>query len=179
MLPFSSIHERFEDILRFAVIIMLMLCLCIADVIALPSPFDPFSHIPFMVITVFYWALYRPTFLPVIAVFVIGLFLDSLGGGPLGFNAMILVLVHWAISSQRAFLLAQPFPIIWLVFAVVSFAILTLQWLVLGLVELHWIAVAELLPKYIAGLVAFPFLALLLYFAHKVLPNKNLTLTSR
>ena len=138
-----------------------------------------FTHIPFMLIAVFYWAIYRPTIMPSIAVFVIGLLIDILGGGALGLNAIIFVLVHWGMSSQRAFLLAQPFPMIWLVFAVVSFAIITAQWLLLGLFQLQWIAIHEISPQYIGAIAAFPFLALLLYFANKLLPHKNLTLTSR
>lgn len=179
MLPFSTIGEKFDDILRFSAVYLIILAFFIADVIALPSPLDGLSLIPFMMITTYYWAIYRPTVLPVFVVFALGILLDIMSGMPLGFNAIILVLIHWAISDQRAFLTAQSFIVIWLAFSVIYTTIVILQWLIFGLLNFDWASLSLITPQLIAGIVSFPFVMIILHLAHKILPRANFPLTSR
>ena len=179
MLPFSTIGEKFEDIARFGAVYALITLFFILDVIPVPQPFDGLMAVPFLTITVYYWAAYRPTLLPVLAVFILGLLLDIMGGTPIGLNAILLVLLHWAISDQRAFLSAQSFLMVWLVFCVVSTGVIIVQWAITGLVNLGWASIALLWPQMLAGIVAYPMLTILLHLIHKILPSPKMPLTSR
>jgi len=179
MLPFSSIGERLDDIARFSAVYFLIAIFFTAEIIALPSPFDGFRLVPFLMITVYFWAAYRPNILPPLLVFILGLLADIITGAPIGVGAIILVLMNWAISSQRAFLSAQSFPMVWLVFGMVYAVITVLQWLVFGLVQLQWSSITHIMPQYLAGLIAFPFVSIICHLANKILPNQNFTLTSR
>ena len=60
-------------------------------------------------VTVFYWAIYRPDLFPVVAAFALGLWQDILVGSPIGLHALTLLLANWAIVSQRTFFQGKAF----------------------------------------------------------------------
>lgn len=179
MLPFSSIGERLDDVARFAAVYFLIAIFFIAEILSLPSPFDAFKQVPFMMITVYFWAAFRPSVLPPMLVFIIGILVDIITGGPIGVGACVLVLMNWAIASQRAFLTAQSFAMFWLVFGIVYAGIVILQWLVFGLIQFQWPSTTHIIPQFLAGIIAFPFLVSIYHLANKILPTANFTLTSR
>ena len=57
----------------------------------------------FALMAVYYWALHRPSLLPIGAVFLIGLLQDFLSGGFIGQNAAILLVVYIIAVSQARF----------------------------------------------------------------------------
>lgn len=67
----------------------------------------------FGLMTVYYWSLHRPDLLPAPAVFAVGLFLDAVSGAPLGLNALVLLLVHGVVHSQRRFFHGKSFLVLW------------------------------------------------------------------
>ena len=71
---------------------------------------------------VFFWSLYRPTSLPALLVFAIGLLLDLLAQGPIGVHVFILLLVHAAALRLRRTLTRSGFATVWLMFCVVAAA---------------------------------------------------------
>lgn len=83
-------------------------------------------------IAVFYWSLYRPDLMPAVAAFGIGLFQDTLMALPLGVSALVLVAVHAIVVTQRRFFLGKPFAIVWLGFALIAFAAISLSWMVIS-----------------------------------------------
>lgn len=66
---------------------------------------------------VFFWTAHRPDLLPVWSVFLLGLFADLLGGGPLGVSSLTLILVQALVKAQRRHLLPHPFVVQWVIFA--------------------------------------------------------------
>lgn len=124
----------------------------------------------FFLMGVYYWSIFRPTLLPVAIVFACGLALDFLNGYPPGLNALIFVLVRWAVSDSRRFLMAQAFPMIWLVFGLVAFAALSAQWAIYSAVS-H--AFAPYLPILISvglAMALFPLVGVCLHMTHRALP---------
>lgn len=178
MLPFSSLGETFEDVARGLGVYLIILIFFIAQIIALPSPFDVFMRVPFLLITVYFWAVYRPSFLPALVVFILGITADMITGAPIGVGAIILVTLHWAISNQRAFIAAQSFPMVWLIFAIIYAGVTIIEWLIFGLVNLGWTPMKTIVSQFISGIVAFPFLMIIYHLAHKVLPKQKFPLTS-
>ncbi|HLJ64588.1 MAG TPA: rod shape-determining protein MreD [Stellaceae bacterium] len=89
----------------------------------------------FVLMTVYYWALYRPELLPNLVVFLVGLLLDFLSGMPyLGISALILLLVRVAVMLEQRVLVNRAFPVLWLGFLLASLGAGALEWmLVCGL----------------------------------------------
>lgn len=105
----------------------------------------------FALMAVFHWTCYRPDFMPLSAVFTLGVLFDLLNGTPyLGTSALLLLLVRTAVLSQRRRFVNRDFPVLWLGFLVVAAANFALAW-----------ALVSLLHGGIAGLRPFLFQAVL------------------
>ena len=87
----------------------------------------------FTLMAIFHWTLYRPDLLPFSAVFAVGLLLDMLTGAPLGISSLVLLLAHALVLSQREYLLARRFTVIWVGFLAVAAAAAALQWVIVSL----------------------------------------------
>ncbi|MDE1173460.1 MAG: rod shape-determining protein MreD [Parvibaculaceae bacterium] len=59
----------------------------------------------FLLITVFFWAVERPGWLPLLPVFLAGLLIDLVSGGPVGLWALSLLLFYVAVRRERATLI--------------------------------------------------------------------------
>jgi rod shape-determining protein MreD len=105
----------------------------------------------------FYWVVYRPDVYPPWASFAIGLWEDILSGAPVGLNALLLVLVHWAIISQRRFFQGKSFFVIWWAFAMTAGTVAMVAWVLTML--LNGVAVSPLPAVFQFGLTAaiYPF----------------------
>lgn len=126
-------------------------------------------HPPVILIPLFFWALYRPAFMPPTLIFLLGLFQDILAGTPLGLNALIYVGLHWFVLSQRTFLLSQGFFLTWWGFALSAFGATLLYW---GLFCLLNLALFPIVPALLGTLVCaclFPLIVLPLTLMHRLL----------
>lgn len=83
----------------------------------LPLPeFAPLTTLIFL----FYWACYWPRLMHPIFVFVIGLLEDCMSGGVIGIRSLLYLIIYSLVLSQRRLILKEPFPVVWIVFAVSS-----------------------------------------------------------
>lgn len=82
----------------------------------------------FALLAVYYWAVHRPTVLPAVAVFVLGLLSDLLGVAPLGVGTAVLLGVYAITVSQRRFIVGQSFMGVWTVFMVFCAGAFALSW---------------------------------------------------
>ena len=82
------------------------------------------------IMAVYYWSIYRPDLLPAPAAFLIGLTQDVLSGGPAGMMALVLLLVHVLVVSQRRVFVGKSFLVGWWGFAIVASGAAGLSWLV-------------------------------------------------
>jgi len=79
------------------------------------------NSFPFLsLIAVYYWSIYKPRLMPVMAVFILGLLQDILSGGPLGLMSLLLLLTRLFVVQQGSRFLEKEFLFNWLVFIVVS-----------------------------------------------------------
>lgn len=108
---------------------------------------------------VYFWTLYRPTLLPPLAVFGIGLLSDLLAAAPLGLNPLLLLLLHAAVLTQRRILVRQGFPLIWLVFALLAGGVLTLGWVLRALFAFRLLPMEAALYEYALTVVLYPALS--------------------
>lgn len=116
--------------------------------------------IPLM--AVYHWAVNRPELLPAFAVFTIGLLVDTLGGTPIGVNALVFLAVYGLVAAQRRFLLGKPFWIAWLGFALTAAAAALQTWVLLSLFETTLLAPDAIVFQYLTTLGCFPILAWIL-----------------
>lgn len=124
------------------------------------APFHVFGDaIPapnFAVIAAFFWAIYAPQLLPAAAVFALGLIMDLLGAGPLGFWPLLLLGVYGLGLSQRQFLLGRPVLAIWAGFAVAVVLAAAAGWFLSSLYYGHWGDPAPALSQALMSIVVFP-----------------------
>lgn len=113
-------------------------------------------------VCVFYWTIYRPELMPAGATFLIGLFYDMLSGAPLGLNALLLVLVHGVLISQRRAFIGKPFLPSWLGFAVIAAGASTVAWLAISLFYLRFLSPGPAIMEILATVSLYPLLVLLL-----------------
>jgi len=113
-------------------------------------------------IAVYHWTVFRPELLPSPAVFVIGLFLDLLSGGPVGINAVVLLLVYGVVLSQRRFLFGKSFAVVWIGFGVVGLSAALVTFIVVSLYHLTPVSPQGFLFQYLITLGLFPLVSWLL-----------------
>ncbi|MEX2453219.1 MAG: rod shape-determining protein MreD [Rhodospirillaceae bacterium] len=124
--------------------------------------------------TVFYWAIYRPDLLPGIAAFCLGLWQDILVGSPIGLHALLLLLANWAIVSQRTFFQAKSFAVVWWSFSLVAAAVAILGWIIVCLLNTTLVNPLPGLFQSALTVGVFPFMVWLLARAqHLLLPHAD------
>ena len=109
----------------FAISILLVMMAMVPVRIPEISPVLP----SLALIAVFYWSIYRPDLMPVWAVFLIGIFEDLLGGGPIGIGTISLLLVHGIVRSQPRFFASASFMVMWFLFALAAAGAIATVWL--------------------------------------------------
>lgn len=126
----------------------------------------------FLLMAVYYWAVFRPTLIPPVMAFIWGVLFDVLAGFPIGMNALLLVFVQWIVRDQRLFLMGQSYGTLWLGFAVTVAGYSLAQWALFALMSF---SLPDYKPAAAAGLLSvglFPVVSLLLVSAHRLLPHE-------
>jgi len=113
-------------------------------------------------IAVYHWTVFRPELLPSPAVFVIGLFLDLLSGGPAGINTVVLLLVYGVVLSQRRFLFGKSFAVVWIGFGVVGASATLITFFVISLYHLAPVVPEGFFFQYLLTLGLFPLVSWML-----------------
>lgn len=161
---------RIQNILRLLMPQIVMVGLVMLTFARVPVSGMELIRPPFILMAIYYWSIYRPTMVPPVLCFVLGLLVDLLMGTSPGLNALMFVAVQWLIRDQRRFLRGQPYIAIWGVFGMVVLAVMAVQ---AGLTALTGGAWPPLLPAaltWAASLCIFPFVSLLLLGTHRLLP---------
>lgn len=136
--------------------------LVVLNAIPLPIP-DYRTIVPFVpLMAVYYWAIYRPDLMPVLAVFFIGLLQDVLSGAPLGFNAFLFLATHGIVRSQRRFILGHGFFVVWAIFVMIVAGVGGVSWLVATILYRSAVPSAPAVAQLALTLAAFPFVAWIL-----------------
>ena len=120
------------------------------------------------IISVYFWAIARPDLLPLYAVFILGLIEDALVGGPLGIQAIVLVLVAYFVSTQRHFFTFAPFGYIFSTFILVVSAGLGVNWL---LNSLYYWQVWEFMPLLVKAAMTVIFYPIVHWLLGKIERN--------
>ena len=106
----------------------------------------------FALMAVHHWSIYRPELLPAPFVFALGLAQDGLTGGPLGLFALVLVVVHGLVSTQRRVFLGKTFLVEWFGFAFVAVGATLVCWLIACV---YFAALVDPRPVALQGILTF------------------------
>lgn len=152
-----------RNLAPFAVTVMLAL----VGLVPVPAPgFAPVA--PFLTaIAIYYWAIHRPDLMRPGTAFLIGLLQDLLTGGPLGVNALVLVLIHWTVMNQRRVLMASSFGMMWVGFALVMLGVACVQWLAFSSLNATVLPFKPALFQALLTMAMFPAVAWILIRVHR------------
>jgi len=179
MIPFSTLSEKADFIARVSLAYGVLLMLFFMNIAVVPIPMVASLDLPLVLMAIYYWAIHRPTLMPPALVFLIGVLFDLLSAGLLGLNALIFTLANMLIANQRSFLLAQPFIVQWVGFALISAGALILNWFISALASWSWISPFSQIQDYGLGILIFPLITFFLHMSHRVLPAPKMPLTAQ
>ncbi|WP_020594329.1 rod shape-determining protein MreD [Kiloniella laminariae] len=130
-----SFWQRIDGVARAACPFTISLLLIILALVPLQIPHLATIMPSLLLISVFYWSLYRPDLMPVWAVFVLAVIQDLLSGSLLGVVPFILLFFCIALNGQRRLLVHASFLMLWISFSVLSSLALALQWCLIFILE--------------------------------------------
>lgn len=120
-------------------------------------------------ISVFFWAIHGPAFMPVWAVFVIGASQDFSTGTPQGFWILMYLFAYGFTLTQRVFFKGRTGIGVWLGFALVAAITGFLAWLVGMLVFERWLNPSDLIFQGLVSLLFYPLFARLFLLVRRSL----------
>jgi rod shape-determining protein MreD len=154
-----------RNITPFAFTVLLL----IVGLVPWRLPYLPPIGTSLVLVSVYYWAVHRPSALPTPAVFAVGLLADLLSGGFLGVNVLVLLVVYAGTVALRRWFVGASFAVVWWSYAVASSLALILTW------AMTWFltgAAADFAPGIsgtLFGIAAYPLLATFFARAQRML----------
>jgi rod shape-determining protein MreD len=127
----------------------------------------------FVLIIIYYWAIYRPNIMPTIFVFVLGIVFDLVLNYPLGIHAILFIAASLLIKRQRLFFLGQSYIIVWIGFAFSCLATLIVEYLFFFLLSGTFSSLRSLFGSLIITILFFPLVTLLFSFINRILPDTS------
>lgn len=154
--------QKLEQFLRQAAPSLATFLLVLLSVTPLPIPSYGAVAPVLPMIAIYYWAAHRPDLLPFGVVFVAGLLLDILAGGPLGLHSFVFLICQFLVVTQRRLLVGQPFLFLWCGFVVVHLLATFLEWMAFGIYANDIQPIGSPLISALITMALFPMIAWLL-----------------
>lgn len=156
--------QRLDDTARglapFAATVLLLLI----GLVPLRLPYLPPIGPNLVLVSVYYWAMHRPSAMPGQVVLAIGLLIDLLGGDYLGVNALGMLAAYAATLAMRRWIIGASFAMVWGGYAAVALGTMLLTWIVVLIMSGRVADLAPAISGTLFGIGAYPLLATL--FAH-------------
>lgn len=123
--------------------------------------------------TIYYWAIFRPTLLPALWIFVLGILYDVVLGFPLGLHSILFLVVQYIVRRQRLYLMGQPFTLVWLGFVITCSLVALCEWGFFSALHLQPMPFMSGMFSFLCSAVVFPFIQMMLLFNHRLLPESH------
>ncbi len=166
-----GMSEQIDATFRMLVPYILMFIMLVLGMVSFSTPLSTSIEIPFIFMMLYYWSLYRPSMMPPLLVFLVGICFDLLSGFPVGISSFVLIILNRVVSDQRLIIIEQPFLVVWLGYIVVSSVALFIQWALFGLLNFHWTPFMPVVLMIGAGSFLFPLIAFIFNLSNKLLPT--------
>ena len=125
-----------NSVIPFVTILMLIILMVLPYNLPLISDIMPFLTL----IGVYYWSVFKPEFLPIWVVFILGVLQDILMGSPLGLMPLLLIIVQQFIFFQGRQFLERDFIFNWFVFVMLVIGFGIASW---GITSLYFRALLD------------------------------------
>lgn len=133
-----------------------MMLAVVVTILPVPAPGYAALTPAFTLMAAYHWTMYRPDLLPAIGLFAVGLALDLLTGGPVGVNALVLLLARGAVLRHRRHFINQSFPFVWGGFTLLAITAMTGVWALQCLLQLSLFDVRETVFRTVLTIAIFP-----------------------
>ncbi|MDP9127333.1 MAG: rod shape-determining protein MreD [Pseudomonadota bacterium] len=153
---FNLVLQRLDNAARMALPFVTALLCVLLGVVAWPLPWLGAVAPPLALVTLYYWSIHRPDLFRPWMAFVIGLLNDTVHFLPLGTSALLFVAAHQVIFRQRRFFAGHSFFMLWSGFALTALVVMSLGWLLQGLISWHLAPIFPLLMQSLLAIVFFP-----------------------
>lgn len=165
--PRPGIWRRLDTLARRAFPVTSTVLLMLASNAPFGIP-DQASLLPAVaVVAVFFWSVFRPSGMPPVAVFLIGLLLDLMGWLPIGTGVVTLLLVHAFCLRWRRGMARQGFLAIWLAFAGFATGAAAVTWGLVALLDLRPLPLGPAAFQAVLTTALYPGLAIPFAHAHR------------
>lgn len=124
----------------------------------------------FIVCVLYFWAIYRPTLLPALLIFISGIIYDLFLDYPLALHALMFLITFMIVKKQRLFFLGQSYIAIWLGFILTSGLFLIVEYLFFSLIFNMLLPLLPLLGSFLLTVIAFPLLSYIFIKINNILP---------
>ncbi len=148
--------HKLDSGLRHLIPALVSFLMALLTVIAWPVPWLGTIMPPLSLIALYYWTCHRPDLFPIGVAFALGLLTDSLSGLPIGVSAFLFTLAHFVILRQRRFFAGHSFIVLWLGFALTTFILTLMQYLILFVLRGEATPLFPLFFQTILGALFFP-----------------------
>lgn len=131
-----------------------------------PPPFGFLTMIKplLLLISVFYWMVYRPDLLSLGTLFIFGIIEDLVSVTPVGINTLCYILLYIVVNSQQNFFIGKNFVETWWVFSMTSFGFIFLKWFFISISHSEFIPFYMTFFCYLMTVVFYPLIAQILSF---------------
>lgn len=136
-----------------------------------PPPFGFLTMIKplLLLITVFYWMVYRPDLLSLGTLFAFGIIEDLVSVTPVGINTLCYILLYIAVNGQQSFFIGKSFVETWWVFSITSFGFIFLKWFFISISQAAFIPFYTTFFCYLMTVMFYPLIAQILSFVQNKL----------
>ncbi len=124
----------------------------------------------FILPIIYFWALYRPTLIPAVLIFALGLIYDLFLGFPAGLNSILYLLIYWIVKNQRLFFLGQSYVVIWIGFSIATLIYYLAQYAFFILFLLSYVEIMPQIHSLLICIIIFPLLSYIFIKINSVLP---------
>lgn len=122
-------------------------------------------------VSVFLWSVFRPSLMPSVAVFGLGMCVDLLSFEPPGVMLLIMLVVHGVGLSGRYVLARLNVFVLWLVFGIVMVFATALQWVLCSALALHLVETLPFMFECILAFGSFPVLYVIFVWTYRFIVN--------
>ena len=133
----------------------------------LPLPFLSEVAPAFALVSIYYWAVFRPDLMPYAAVFGLGIIQDAVAGAPFGLYPLVYLLVQSLVLNQRRFVVGKPFWVFWCAFAMVAPIAVFVAWIMASLLRGVLLSPGTALIELVMTIILFPAIAWVLLHAQR------------
>lgn len=163
-------RQKIEDFTRMLIPGLCTLLLLVLSLVPIGLKGMGLFPVDVCLISIYYWAIFRPAALPFWFAFLLGVVRDALMGMPLGISSLVFLLFRLAVLSQQRYLVKETFWATWAGFGLVAVPVLLLQWLLASAFFQSLLPVGDVIMQWVFTFGLYPLLHIVFNALYRFLP---------